>query len=247
MADTSSGRKQSLASMMGRDDSPDTGLASWLRIAREATDPWQFVSPQDVASNLPGGGLPAAWQESGRGRDALKQGRYADAASAYGNMLLNMVPEGTSLAKLAAVFGPGVYRVFKGYHPYTGGDVTDWKGKVLESTPEVPIEQFKDNAFFSSDPEVANRFAQAVTNRGAVFSGDLEVKNPKIFDATGKPAAAFQFYNTGAPKDIVDEYRKALSDPRFDAVILSNTLDEGDVFIPKANNQPKPNFKKKGD
>ncbi len=87
---------------LGRTATTTGDWGETLRRMRQATDPWPVVSPSDVASNLPGGGLMAAWDESGKARDALKQGQLMQALSHYGNMALNMVPEGAGLMKLAA-------------------------------------------------------------------------------------------------------------------------------------------------
>lgn len=87
------------------DASPSTfgRISRGLRDFREAISPSNVFSPSDIASFAPGGGLVNAWHDSGKGMQSLKSGDYGGAASNYGNMLLNMVPEGAALGKLAAL------------------------------------------------------------------------------------------------------------------------------------------------
>jgi hypothetical protein len=141
---------------------------------------------------------------------------------------------------------------YKGAHPYTGGDVTDWKGRVIESRPEFPLASFESPGkpfagFFSSDPEVANRFARALSvDGGAVYPTKLKMENPLVIDAQGKPAAAFQFEAIAREHGTGDAY-KAFSTAfdktsPHDGVILSNTGDEGTVYVPRASNQVRSRF-----
>lgn len=76
------------------------------RGARETISPWKMLSPSDVASFAPGGGLVNAWQDSGRGWQALKQGDYGQAAVNYGNMGLNLASEVAPWAKMAMAVAP---------------------------------------------------------------------------------------------------------------------------------------------
>lgn len=255
-----------------------TGVGGFAKRARDAISPWNMFSGTDVASFLPGGGMVQASQEQfPAALKAYRAGDYGTAAReglagtlgtlgdvAWAAGPLMGATAGTALKAgsraaapekvvntLADLGGAGTYRVFKGYHPYTGGPVTDWKGNVLSQEPEKLITEFASPGgeyagFFSSKPEVANRFAAALSrNGGAVFSGDLTLKNPFVIDAGGKPAAHFQFTGPGLGTAAdVKTYRDALKDPQYDGVIIKNTKDEGDVFVPKPSNQPIPRFGK---
>ena len=90
------------------DASPSTfgRISRGLRDFREAISPSNVFSPSDIASFAPGGGLVNAWHDSGKGMQSLAQGDWSGAAANYGNMLLNMVPEGAALGKLAMFAGP---------------------------------------------------------------------------------------------------------------------------------------------
>lgn len=125
----------------------------------------------------------------------------------------------------------------------------DTEGNVIESidrtTSEFPPKDFKPRrtgrlaGFFSSSSEVADRFAGL--HRGGNFPVFLDMKNPFIIDAKGRPAGAFQFDRVGAPED-VDSFFDALENPEFDGVIIRNTEQEGDVFVPKTPSQIKSIF-----
>jgi hypothetical protein len=126
-------------------------------------------------------------------------------------------------------------KAYKGAHPTIGGDVTDWKGRVLETRPEkrlmhdVPFESPGNPyaGFFSDDPAVASSFARALSkDGGAVFPVDINLKNPKVIDAEGRFAADFQF---GPGKR--EAFLKYFDD--HDGVILKNTKDEGTVIVPR--------------
>lgn len=135
---------------------------------------------------------------------------------------------------------------YKGMYPYTGGPVTDWKGRVLSETPKEEIKSIKPHAFFSSDPETANRFASAITSEGSVLPAKLKFENPIVIDANGAPAAAFQFETIARRHGTHDAY-KAFQDAisskgPHDGVILKNTKDEGTVYLPKNPHQVRSRF-----
>lgn len=139
---------------------------------------------------------------------------------------------------------------FKGGQPY------DWEtlpvrnglGKIIEGTENrVPQEltKMKDAAFFSNNPEVANRFA-APFEHGAVWPTKLKMENPLVIDAGGHHAANFQFEsiaNKAGTLDKLNAFKQALlPDSKYDGVILKNTKDEGTVYIPKSGDQVRSRF-----
>lgn len=134
---------------------------------------------------------------------------------------------------------------YKGAHPYTGGAIRDWKGNVLSEMPQTPLHEFNSPGnpyagYFSSDPQVASKFANALTQRGAVYPVKLKFDNPLTIDAKGKPAAAFQFESIAREHGTIDDFKNfknALSGNEHDGIILNNTKDEAHVYVPKNAHQ----------
>lgn len=128
---------------------------------------------------------------------------------------------------------------YKGMNPYKPESLPDvnWKGQPVNGTgarvPE-PITEGQGGRFYSSDPAVASRFAEVLSGGpqggASVFPVKLRMENPKVIDAQGQYAADFQF-GPGAGR------LKLEPNSRHDGVILKNTKDEGDVFIPREGNQ----------
>jgi hypothetical protein len=99
----------------------DTGLGQYLRASyeglargaksvREATDPFQYAgqAAQAAASMLPGAGLVEGQQDFGRMGQALKEGRYRDAAIDAGYGLVNAGTEFIpAMAAMPAIRRPG--------------------------------------------------------------------------------------------------------------------------------------------
>ena len=120
---------------------------------------------------------------------------------------------------------------YKGMWPYdVATETATSKGDLIESInrqSEFPAfnkgEEGTDIAgFFSNKPEVAGRF----TEGGATYPVNLSMQNPYIIDAKGEHAANFQFYESGKT------FRDAIRSGEYDGVIIKNTKDEGDVFVP---------------
>lgn len=146
---------------------------------------------------------------------------------------------------------------YKGGQPYDWKTMPEknWKGEVINGTEaRVPQELRSINSpnadyagFFSNRPDVANRFAEPFEH-GAVWPAKLKFENPLIIDAEGKHAAAFQFESIarrdgteGALKQFKGAFTKGSP---HDGVILKNTKDEGDVFIPRHPSQVRSRFAK---
>lgn len=138
--------------------------------------------------------------------------------------------------------------LYKGMNTLTGGPTRNYKGDIVEDAPWETIKTFNSPGnphagFFSDSPEVASRFADAFSkmlseeNPAAVYPVYVNIKNPRIIDAQGKKAATVQF--KGSPGWDNTDFKAALADDAYDGVIIMNTADEGNVYIPKKSNQIK--------
>lgn len=140
-------------------------------------------------------------------------------------------------------------RVYKGMWPYDYHKEDKSKGypgpeldtiKRKEPFPSFdPSDQEPVHlaGFFTDDPSVAEKF---MFNRGGMYAVYLRIENPKVFDAAGKPAGTVQFGAEGKP------FRDAVRSGEYDGVIIMNTSDEGNVYIPFAANQIKSAIGNKG-
>lgn len=144
------------------------------------------------------------------------------------------------------------YPAYKGMLPYDVNTlpVRNARGDIIRGGDLTPreITSFeregaKHAGFYSDDPAVASRFAEALTTPyegGSVFPVNLELSNPLVIDAAGKPAAAFQFDAVAREHKTVADMKRfnaAFDDPKYDGVILKNTKDEGTVYVPKTGSQ----------
>lgn len=112
---------------------------------------------------------------------------------------------------------------------------------VYHGTSGVEIKNFaggEDHAgYFSDKPEVANRFAEGVgssygeARSDVVYPVYIKMEKPNIIDANGEKAGNIQF----GPKR--NDFIAALHDPKADGVIIRNTSDEGNIYIPKSAEQ----------
>jgi hypothetical protein len=101
--------------------------------------------------------------------------------------------------------------------------------------------------FFSSDPSVSNRFAEGYAGSyqgadgatdGILYPTKIRMTNPYIIDAQGQKAGMLQFGRS----DLAREYEAAINSKKHDGVILKNTADEGEVYIPKTPQQVRSRF-----
>jgi len=120
-------------------------------------------------------------------------------------------------------------RVFKGWVPYdyeTNQPITRVERPSDFPTfyPEEP--DLKGVAgFFTTDLNVAQYFADRISTTGVVGTFDITIQNPYEIDAQGQKAGIIQFGKTGA------EFQNAVRSGQYDAIIIRNTSDEGDVIV----------------
>jgi hypothetical protein len=138
---------------------------------------------------------------------------------------------------------------FKGQNPYHWDSLPEYygSGRAVPGTENrVPreITEGKSAGFYSSDPDVASRFAGLLNTQGSVFPSKLRMANPLVIDAEGKPAAAFQFENIAREHNTVPELNafKSAFERGHDGIILKNTADEGTVYVPKEARQVRSKF-----
>jgi len=95
--------------------------------------------------------------------------------------------------------------------------------------------------FFSSSPTVAKRFSDVFATMGeaTVVEAFINIKNPLTQDAKGARAKDFMFDDTVFGKDPTNPDGRDAFSNGYDAVIVKNTDDEANVFIPRDSNQIK--------
>ncbi len=131
--------------------------------------------------------------------------------------------------------------VYKGMYPYDYNQETEDgpAGPAIDVIQRSePFPSFDSNdqepvriaGFFTDNPDVAGKF---VLRKGAIFPVYLRIENPKIFDAAGSPSGTIQFGKEGRP------FRDAIRSGKYDGVIILNTSDEGNVYVPLSSNQIK--------
>lgn len=119
---------------------------------------------------------------------------------------------------------------------YRGGPATDFR------TGE-PITSFASKngpwaGYFTSSPGVASRFADRTSKQGVVTPVFVRMAHPLEVDANGEPARDFQIdASVIGEKD--SPLRERLLSGEHDGLILRDTADEGDVFLPLKSEQVK--------
>lgn len=117
-------------------------------------------------------------------------------------------------------------------------------GRIIEGANRVPQEKAELAGFFAQDPAIASRFADLHRN-GAVYPMTLKFDNPVVIDAGGVRASAFQFDDHAAKHGTQSQlatFRRAMSDPSVDGVVIKNTGDEGTIYVTKRPNQARFRF-----
>ncbi len=93
--------------------------------------------------------------------------------------------------------------------------------------------------FFSDDKQVADKFASAFRFAGdtQIVSGYASIKKPYVIDAQGKPAKSVQFDaiedSPSGPRIAVSpRIKKIIDSGDYDGIVIKNTSDEGNIFVP---------------
>lgn len=134
---------------------------------------------------------------------------------------------------LAGILGGTWY---KGMHPHDWTKATkDSPGPLLEPSQinrSSPFPTFGGGddltgirGFFAADPAVASRFASATTSRGAVYPTKIDAERVLTIDAKGAKAGDMQFGSSGK------KFQDAVRSGKYDAVVIKNTKDEGDIAV----------------
>jgi len=119
---------------------------------------------------------------------------------------------------------------------YKGGPTKAWQDGSEITAFDSPNGPWA--GFFTSDRAVASRFADAqwmMTENGGqpagVFPVFLSMQKPLVVDAKGRPAREFQIDASviGKPDSPI---REQMLSGDYDGLILRNTADEGDVYVP---------------
>lgn len=126
---------------------------------------------------------------------------------------------------------------------YKGGATEDWRDGA--QITEFSSQNGPWAGFFTSKPEVASRFADVLmpmTARGGAPAGVypvyINISKPLEVDAKGRPARDFQI-DAGVVGKQDSPLREQLLGGDYDGLILRNTADEGDVFVPLKPEQVK--------
>lgn len=118
-------------------------------------------------------------------------------------------------------------------------EISEFKSRNPRIYPGYVGEGADFAGFFSKQPDVASRFAQAYGS-GAVYPVRLQMQNPLVIDAGGKPAGAFQFPDMAKQSGTESQYQQmynAMRSGKYDGVVLENTLDEGTIYVPLQSRQ----------
>lgn len=250
-------------------DSPDTPDPGYDTVPVDH-DPFEDAHGQGPHSNVASSVVGTAGGLAQRAYDWWQnQPSWTERAQGVSNQAQQMRDAGASEADIARATmqqradlmggfvgsvtpgGPTRVQGFKGLYPYDweSGPVTNGRGQIISETPLRELTEINNPArpyagFFSSDPEVANRFANAFSNSAGMRAA-IDFKSPLVIDAEGKPAAAFQFESVAREHNALDDYRAFQSvwdNPSHDGVIIKNTKDEGTVYVPRNPEQIAPQY-----
>jgi len=149
---------------------------------------------------------------------------------------------------------------YKGMYPFdytkevraTVPNVPQWKQEVIDTGPLIdpkdiarttPFPSFSSlpdlegiRGFFAKSPKVASEFAPAES--GAVYPVNINAEKVFTINAKGKKAGELQF------GDKSTKFRNAVKSGKYDAILIKNTADEGDIAIALTNAKIKSIFEK---
>ena len=149
---------------------------------------------------------------------------------------------------------------YKGMYPYDYTkeirtaipNIPQWKQEVIDPGPlidpsniarKTPFPSFSSlpdlegiKGFFAKSPKVASDFAPA--ENGAVYPVNISAEKVFTIDAKGKRAGELQFGEKST------KFRNAVNSGKYDAIVIKNTSDEGDIAIALKNAKIKSIFEK---
>jgi hypothetical protein len=149
---------------------------------------------------------------------------------------------------------------YKGMYPYdwtqeiraTKPNTPQWAQEVIypgelidpsninRKTPFPSFSSLPDlegiRGFFAKSPDVASKFAPAES--GAVYPVNISAEKVFTIDAKGKKAGELQFGEKSK------RFRNAVNSGKYDAIVIKNTADEGDIAIALQPAQIKSIFEK---
>lgn len=122
---------------------------------------------------------------------------------------------------------------------YKGMPKNDWRtGEEIESidSPNGPWA-----GFFTDNERVADKFREAFSTMGEAVTHKayIKIEKPFIVDAEGKRAHEVMFDDTVFGKNPTNPEALAAFSQGYDGVIIKNTEDEGNVYIPQSPTQIK--------
>ena len=179
-----------------------------------------------------------------------------------GNMAMNTpyMDKMFNLAQFQGSIKPIEGTWYKGMYPYdftkevraTVPNLPQWKQEVIDKGPLIdpkdigrttPFPSFSSLpdlegilGFFAKSPKVASRFAPV--EEGAVYPVNISAEKVFTIDAKGKRAGELQF------GDKSTKFRNAVNSGKYDAILIKNTSDEGDIAIALKNAKIKSIFEK---
>jgi hypothetical protein len=120
---------------------------------------------------------------------------------------------------------------------YKGMLTKDWRTGKEITTIKSPNGPWA--GFFTSDKRVAEKFRDAFATMGdaMVIEARIDIRNPYIIDAQQGMAKDFMFDDKVFGKNPTNPSALAAFNQGYDGVIIHNTVDEGDVFVPKNSSQ----------
>ena len=122
---------------------------------------------------------------------------------------------------------------------YKGMPSKDWRTGEPITVIDSPNGPWA--GFFSSSTSVAAKFRDAYATMGEakLLAVYLKIEKPFEIDAKGRLARDFMFDDTVFGKDPTNPTPLAALESGYDGIIIRNTADEGDIYIPKSPDQIK--------
>lgn len=198
-----------------------------------------------------------------QGRQVTPEESLNVALSAMGGSSIGSAPKGalrSGFSKNKGNVNPIEGTWYKGMYPYdytkevraTVPNLPQWKQEVIDTGPLIdpkdigrttPFPSFSSLpdlegilGFFAKSPKVASQFAPVES--GAVYPVNITANRVFTMDAKGRRAGELQF------GDKSTKFRNAVNSGKYDAILIKNTSDEGDIAIALKNAKIKSIFEK---